>query len=72
MACECDFDIPGVDRLPPHDHNQAQLFNDMVLLNPDRLERIVDIAQQWPLRDAVHIWVDWKAVAANARPRPAG
>ena len=62
-ACICNFGIPGVTSLPPHDHNQERCAEDMLRLNPDnaRVGRIV--AEHYPLRDAVHIWVDWKAVA---------
>lgn len=63
LACECNLGIPGVDKLPPHDHSRARLAADLIELNPDSEQLGVLIAKHFAARDEVHIWVDWKAVA---------
>lgn len=73
-GCECNFGIPGVDKLPAHDHSAARLAADMLRLNPDSEQLDALIAEHYAARDEVHIWVDWKAVARpnpNATPAPA-
>lgn len=63
IACECNWNIPGVEKLPSHDHNQERNAKDLQELNPgdEALPKILE--DHFPLRDGVHIWVPWKEVA---------
>ncbi len=61
-ACHCNFGIPGVDRLPSHDHNAERMAVDMQRMNPDN-PKVAEVVAGMTLRDSVRIWVDWKAIA---------
>lgn len=62
FACNCNWGIPGVERLPPHDHNAERTAADLIAMNPDN-PRVEAVIAGMTLRDGVHIWVDWKAMA---------
>lgn len=54
IGCDCSWDIPGVEKLPWHNHVPVQTVVNGVY-GPD-----------WDHPDAgINIWVDWKAVARS-------
>ena len=61
--CVCNFSIPGVKSLPPHDHNQARLAENLTYLNPDNIQVQQIVKKHYPLRDSVKVHVDWRKVA---------
>lgn len=65
IACYCNAGIRGVLILPPHDHNEEQLYTQTMELNPNNPELVELLNRRLILRDSVHIWVDWKEVARN-------
>lgn len=71
VACTCNWGIPGVETLPPHDHNQERLVADLLRLNSARPDIEELVAAHYPLRDGVHIWVDWRRVARVLMKSPA-
>jgi hypothetical protein len=63
VLCECNFDIPGVERLPPHHHaftgnmvGSGRYFE----IGPFKGQEI-EMFETEPY--TIHIHVDWKKVA---------
>lgn len=59
-GCDCNWGIPGVEKLPWHDHNAEMMAADLLRLNPTS-ERAAEVARN--LNTEPRIYVDWKTVA---------
>lgn len=71
VACQCSWDIPGIDALPPHSHvgiqhkvrwtngRESVIPDYMLGMNPGQKRCIV--LETYP--ESIRIWVTWRDVA---------